>query len=337
MAMICPQCEGSFEQRMQCPQCGVRLQYEATRRGRWGGRDGEDEPWQQTPWGRLLVGLLLSQGLYYVLRQLFLAGAIVAREEATVWSTLTGLIVLQALQGVSVFAAGLLTGAGRRRGLMYGAVVGLWNGVLFILARQWSGQQAISINLFGDPILQAAFGAIGGLTGSLIWKPAPSLTLPERRPAPGPIVVSQTPSSFAGPVAWGRVLAGITLAVGGVVWVDIIRDFALEAGSGQLRIDTHLQAELVTWEISALAILAGSALAGATTRNGLKQGLAVGVGSATILFGIRLAATHVAPDILILTVMSAFCLSLAGGWFGSQLLPPVLASRRRQMGTVAVP
>jgi hypothetical protein len=312
------------------------LRYEAPQRGR-GGRDGEDEPWQQTPWGRLLVGLLLSQGLYYVLRQLFLAGALAAREETNVWATLTGLIILQGLQGMSVFSAGLLTGAGRRRGLMYGAVVGVWNGVLFVLARQWSGQHAFSINNFGDPILQAAFGAIGGLTGSLIWKPAPLVQLPERKSAVGPVLVSPAPSYFAGPIAWGRVLVGITLAVGGVVWVDIIRDFVLDAGSTQLRIDTHLQAELVTWEISALAMLAGSALAGASTRNGLKQGLAVGIGSGAILFGVRLASGQAAPSIVALTVVSAFCLSLAGGWFGSQMLPPLAVLRRRSFGSISVP
>src|SRR5260370_38838540 len=95
--------------------------------------------------------------------------------------------------------------------------------------------------------------------------------------------VARQLSSFAGPVAWGRGLTGITLAVGGVVWTDVIRDFVLGASEGKLRIDTALQAELVTWEISALAMLAGGGLAGPSTINGMKQRLGVGMGLGPIL------------------------------------------------------
>src|SRR5207244_2768697 len=131
--------------------------------------------WQQTPWGRLLIGLLLAQGLNYVLRQLCTAGLLVPREEVvrSVWATLTGLILLQALQAASVFAAGLLTGAGQRRGLLFGAVVGVWNAVFLILIQFWTGQPLTTIDLFGEPVLQVAFGALGGLVGSLIWRPLP--------------------------------------------------------------------------------------------------------------------------------------------------------------------
>jgi hypothetical protein len=34
------------------------------------------------------------------------------------------------------------------------------------------------------------------------------------------------------------------------------------------------------------------------------------------------------PAILAGTVISAMCLSVVGGWFGSQLLPPVVSARR---------
>jgi hypothetical protein len=142
------------------------------------------------------------------------------------------------------------------------------------------------------------------------------------------------PSPFAGPVAWTRVLTGIALAVGGVIWVDVIRDFVLNATDGKLRIDTQLQAELVTWEISALALFAGGVLSGATTKNGLKQGLVVGIGASTVLFGVRIAGAQLQPLLVFLTLATALCFGLAGGWFGGQLLPPVYNSvRRRRMST----
>jgi hypothetical protein len=71
-------------------------------------------------------------------------------------------------------------------------------------------------------------------------------------------------------------------------------------------------------------------MAGASTTNGLKQGLCVGIGSMAALLGIRLAHGGFAMGLLLLTLSSALCLSLAGGWFGAQLLPPVQPARRRR-------
>src|SRR5262249_5054079 len=163
--------------------------------------------------------------------------------------------------------------AGQRRGLLFGAVVGVWNAVFLILIQFWTGQPVTTIDLFGEPVLQVAFGAWGGLTGSLIWRPLALDPLPYQPRKSLPSLPGQPgPSAFSGPVAWARVLTGITVAVGGVIWVDVIRDSVLEASERKLSIDTHLQAQLVSWEISALAMMAGGAVAGATTRNGSKQG-----------------------------------------------------------------
>jgi hypothetical protein len=291
--------------------------------------------------------LLLAQGLYYVLRHLCTAGLLVAGEEPqeSVWETLRGLVVLQALQAVSVFAAGLLAGAGQRRGLLFGAVVGVWNAVFFILVQIWTthspttiNQSLTTIDLFGQPVLHVAFGVMGGLVGSVIWRPLPLMTFSLEPRQVLPIVpLRRTASTFSGPVAWARVLTGITVAVGGVFWVDVIRDSVVDASEGKLKIYTRLEADLVTWEISALAMMAGGALAGATTANGMKQGLCVGLGTSTILLGIRLASITHTAEMLVLTVISALTLSFAGGWFGGNLLPPVYRpSRRRRVTTASV-
>ena len=78
MAMVCPQCNGSFEQRLQYPTCNVRLLYQASSRRRRSLIGHGEDSWQQTPWGKLFVGLLLAQGIYYVLRSLCTAGLLAA-------------------------------------------------------------------------------------------------------------------------------------------------------------------------------------------------------------------------------------------------------------------
>src|SRR5438270_11891039 len=82
MAMVCPQCNGAYDQQLSCPKCSTRLDYQIPR-GRKESSDWEaPSQWQQTPWGRIVVGLLLAQGLYYGLRQLFTAGLLVTGDEA---------------------------------------------------------------------------------------------------------------------------------------------------------------------------------------------------------------------------------------------------------------
>src|SRR5262245_34491925 len=239
MAMVCPQCSRSYEQRLHCPSCEVRLLYHPSPRPRTPPLG--DHAWRQTPWGAFLIGLLLAQGLHYVLHQLLTAGFLVSGQAGTnVWATLSNLLFLQALQVVSVFAAGVLTGAGQRRGILFGAALGVWNGILFNLIKQWTGQPLDPLSVFAEPILQATFGAIGGLVGSSIWKPvaAEPLLIPRPQPVLPVLPLRRPRDSFAGPIAWGRVLTGSAMCVGGVVWSDIIREFVLEASSGKLQIDT---------------------------------------------------------------------------------------------------
>jgi hypothetical protein len=186
-------------------------------------------------------------------------------------------------------------------------------------------------------MMQAAVGAIGGMIGSSIWKPLPKLTAPlVVRDLKPKVHLAPPPSSFEGPIAWGRVLAGMAIGVGGVVWANVILEFVLEASEGKLSLDSHVETQLVTWEICALALLFGSALAGSGTTNGAKQGLCVGIGASAILLGLGLASGTLSLNLLVFTVMSSVSLGLVGGWFGGQLLPPVERKRRRLFNAAAL-
>src|SRR5438132_14150518 len=122
MAMVCPQCNGVFDQHLECPTCGVRMLYDANPR-----RD--EGPWQQTPWGRILVGLLLAQGLAHGLRLVARASLQITEEpdDHTLWSTAGGILLLQGLPGFGLLVRGTVCGAGHQRGIIYGSVVGLVN------------------------------------------------------------------------------------------------------------------------------------------------------------------------------------------------------------------
>jgi hypothetical protein len=336
MAMVCPQCNGSFEQRWHCPSCGVRLQYQAHHTRVGGKGSGEGGQWQQTPWGRIFIGLLLAQGLYYSLRHLCLAGILATGEGRPhdVWNTLYGLILLQALQGVGLLIGGMLSGAGQRRGAFFGGVVGIWTGVISILIALQTGSDMTPVALYGQPILQTAFGAVGGLLGSLIWPPLPRLSLSGVFPSSRIIVPAgkRTPL-LTGPISWWRALAGAAVSAGGSLWANVILDLVLETSEGRLTIDSHLQAQLVTWEIVALAMFCGGALAGATTPNGVTQGLLAGLCVAAISWGARLNGADFQFESVMLAGVAAVSLGLVGGWFGGQLLPPVArVARQKGMG-----
>jgi hypothetical protein len=292
----------------------------------------------------VVAGLVLAQGLYYGLLHVATAAQIIGGNGVSrgASATLTNLVLIQGLQVLIVFAAGMVAGAGQRRSASYGALVGLVSGAVWVANQSGSGQLLTLMELGGQPLLLAVVGAMGGLGSCLVWKPSASQSRLAPRPAAqqvGP--TTQKPLAlFAGPVAWGRVLLGIAVAVSGTVLANLILQWILDASDGELTISSELQSRIVSCEICVFMMLAGSALAGANTRNGMKQGVFVGLGSGIVLSGLSLASAHtalklfsftvsastpetVSPSNLLLNVASAVCLGLVGGRFGGDLLPPL--------------
>jgi hypothetical protein len=333
MAMVCPRCQKSFDQQLHCRDCGCRLQFQANHLEQTPiAASDVDGPWQHTPWGKIVVGLCLAVGLSFGLQQLCTALLIAGTETsiAGVWTTLWGLVLLHSMQGLSLLIGGAVTGAGQTRGLLYGSMVGLVSGGAFLALQRHQGDGQPDFLLLAPPVLHLIMGMIGGRLGMLIWKPPPSIplatgvALPSRSSAP--------PSQlFAGPIHYGRVFAGVFVVIAGVVWSHAILEYVLRASNGTLAISSHLQARLIGWEISALVTLLGAGIAGAASFNGLKQGLCVGIGAAVVVIGIHVGNDKLILESLLLMLSSVFVLSLAGGWFGGQLFPPVMRVRRRSL------
>jgi hypothetical protein len=332
MAMVCPRCLQAYDQQLLCRDCGCRLQFHADNLERTSTPPADPEaPWQHTPWGKIVVGLLLALGLSYGLQQLCVAWQLGGSDTtlAGPWSGLGGFVLLLALQGVSLVVGGAITGAGQPRGILYGSVVGLISGGAFLALQRQQGDGQPDALMFTQPVLHALFGMAGGFVGMLIWKPPPTIRLDTNVQKKTEPTSSWLTRLFSGRVHYGRVFAGVFVVVAGVVWSKVILEYVLRASNGQLAISSHLQARLIGWEVAALATLLGAALAGATTYNGLKHGLFVGLASAIVILGIHIGNDKLVVQSLAAMLGSVFILSLAGGWFGGQLFPPIFAQRRR--------
>jgi hypothetical protein len=335
MSMVCPRCQRTFEQQVLCRECGCRLQFQAHN------LEGTPLPtlpthfsdhWQHTPWGKIVAGLLLAVGLSFGLQQLCTAGLLAGGDGVgtELWSTLWGLVLLQVLQGLALLTGGAVTGAGQRRGILYGALVGMLSGVAFLVMQRHPAELQSDVVQFAQPVLHLILGMLGGLLGTVIWKPSPTVPLATgSQPAARP-QLSLTDRLFAGPIHPGRVFTGVFVVVAGVVWSNGILEYALRASNGNLAISSQLQARLIGWEIAGLTTLLGAGLAGATTLNGLKQGLCVGIGAAVVIVGIQVGNSKLVLESVVLLLAGVFALSLAGGWFGGQLFPAIIAAGRRR-------
>jgi hypothetical protein len=329
MAMVCPQCSTTHEQSLKCPTCGARLVYcdpTGTRRNR-----RLRSRWQQTPAGRIVVGLLLSQGLFYAIRHL-LAGVVLTLPEESVsrhvFNPLQNLALVQTLQIVMLLLGSLLAGSGQQRGLILGTLVGLFNGMLMVVLQPAPGS-GTGAEFFGQIITHTIFGALGGWIGMVIWKPLPIPTLPISLPIRKPGRAPRRPPLFAGSVAWFRVVVGTLLAIAGTLSASLVFQKVLEVSGGTLSTTDEMQDRFITWEIKALAILIGGALAGSTTSNGLKQGVYVGCATSLALIFLEIGLADRFVEMTILTLAGSFSLSVAGGWFGSQLFPPIIKVKHK--------
>jgi len=324
MAMVCPQCGASSDQSLQCPDCGGRMVFHDPSRSATAG--WKRSRWMHTAGGRVVIGVLLVQGLFYALRHLFTGVMMMTGETndpAQGWTSHNGHVGLQALQALVPVIGAVLAGAGHRNGLLLGLL-----SLFMPLTFRSHGLVAI----YGLPLLQTLSGAVGGWFGCTVWKPIQPVTFlrPEKKAG-----VARMPLPvFEGPVRWIRVILGSIVAVAGSLYAGKIIDLVLTVAAGRLDSYLMLQDEMVGWEIKAFAVLVGAALAGAGTHNGIKQGLCVGL--LTGLGLLAIPARHGTTFVFGMTLVSAMLLSLAGGWFGSQLLPPLmkLPSGRRRFGPI---
>jgi hypothetical protein len=258
--------------------------------------------------------------------------AVLGREGVEqLWASGSGFLLLQGVHMVSLLVGSLFAGSGQRQAIFLGGMVGAWNGVLSVLCLSGPTLALTTVSTLGQPLLQAVLGIVGGWVGSVIWKPIPPATAPEvavlSRKRSG---LADPKQFFSGPIAWIRVSLGVLLAVVGSLTATIFFEKILDFSHGALATTDDTQDRLITLEMKALALLLGGALAGSTTKNGLKQGFCVGMGTFIILIGIEMNYLDGWLPLAGLTLVGTFSLCVLGGWFGSQLFPPIIKARRKR-------
>src|SRR6266851_5490449 len=127
MHRICPQCQGTFASQFLCPNCGIQLLDMPDRSAANHGVAGDPGLHMRNVGRQLLAGLLLSQALYYALRQTA-TGLTLLHISAEP----NNLLVLAGLEVVGTLAGGLVAGAGNPRGLAAGAAVGVLNAIILV-------------------------------------------------------------------------------------------------------------------------------------------------------------------------------------------------------------
>jgi hypothetical protein len=177
----------------------------------------------------------------------------------------------------------------------------------------------------------------------VIWKPLPQGGLRASRLLGKLGQVQPEAPLLAGPVMWVRVCAGAALAVFGSMSATLLLDLATRAASQHYTLSSpsfeiqYMQDKILTWEIKAMSFVLGGVLAGSNTRNGFKQGLFVGIATMFVLSAMLASQGFATIGVLASVLVSALCLSMVGGWFGSQLLPPVVPFKpTRGMGPASL-
>jgi hypothetical protein len=336
MAMVCAQCnQVYYGAERQCPKCGILLLTQQ----HGVAEVGDSVPlsvdpksrWQQTPWGRIVVSVAIAQGLAYCLQMLFNAWFLAsgAEGEPSEWNTPTGLLWLNGVHAFSLVLCGMLAGANQIRGITSGGLVGLWSGLIYLIAYRASRETLDPIVFYAQPLLHMAWGLLGGLIGYRIWKPVPLFTFDGDLGKSGYTMPRFSKKLFRGPIHIVRVLIGAGVALAGAVFVREILDQLMRQSQGMFTIKSHLVEKLVIYQIVALTSMIGGSIAGSSSRNGFKQGLCAGVLAAALYLGVQLANPKSVLEVTMFTSIAIGGMSLLGGVFGSTLFPPLVKEQAK--------
>ncbi len=338
MAMVCAQCSQVFlGKERQCPKCGILLLMQqhgvANSNDSMSMAPDPSSRWQQTPWGRIVVSVLIAQGMAYCLRSLFTAWFLANDVESGGWNTPNGILWLNSFHAVSLILCGMLAGANQVRGITSGGLVGLWSGLIFLGLHRASRDVLEPVVFFSQPLIHMVFGLIGGFIGYRIWKPVALFSIEGDMGKSGYGMPRPRTKLWKGPIHFVRVLLGAGVVLAGSVFAKDLLAGLLNHSQGSLTIKSNLTEKLIIYQVIALAGLVGGSLAGSSSRNGFKQGLCAGILASALYLGVQIANPKAVLEVSIFTAFGVLAMSVVGGMFGSTLFPPL----SKDAGKKAIP
>lgn len=323
--------------------------------------------WSQRPWLRIVMGILVTQGLFLFLRrcveayhllrigdhlaplQQFQAqlndwfalvvecGQIQPLRNA--WHSENGFFLWQGLQVVALLLGGILAGAGQKASWQYGGLIGLINGFISLiqLLPYQRQVQVPELFLYGQPLLYVVVGITASLIGAWIWPPLIAASIDDLR-HPKEVVKPSWWDRLRAlfdfstlRVHWGRCLLCAVVAAVGIVFMRAgylwVRD---KLGLADFLYKRGVQNAQVTAMLYWLWVFLCAMAAGASTRHGWIQGFWVGLVSAVVLIVVNLNRPDQVFDVaeIPLSFATFLALGVTGGSFGARLLPPVLKQIR---------
>jgi hypothetical protein len=137
------------------------------------------------------------------------------------------------------------------------------------------------------------------------------------------------PSPLAGPISWFRIAIGLVVCIPPSCWGLKLLYWTMDFSQGLVTVEVQ-QVRLVSWMVTAAALLVGSVIAGSAVSNSFKQGLCIGIVTIFVVIGHRFYFRGMPPMTwMLLTCGVTMGACLLGGWFGGQLLPPLSKSGKR--------
>lgn len=368
MAFVCPKCAKSFESERECPQCRVALVRERPARSGSLPHVAPVEKWHQTPFGRVVAGVIMAAGFGFALLQLGIGVLhfLVAEPDQSPIAPALGLTIVFGALGCAALASGWVAGIGQSRGAVFGFTIGVLSGAAFAGAMHtgWlslilqpalgdalttgseDAQQPIfnipmrAAVLYGTAGIMVLTGSIGGFIGSRFWRPPPGLAgpvfMPVRSATPQELASSagyRASGQKAPPSQWSGSLTWSRVFAGVVVAVvgAVLSKRILGvivAASEGVIKFGNVHQEEVAMRI----VFAFAVLLGATFSGAITPNGGKQGTVTGVLAGLCqigiLAQQQRLDESLVFVVFSMIVLGPLGGWFGSNLLPPAPPARQ---------
>jgi len=353
MLLYCPDCQAAFTGVSRCPRCsGLLLMPEEAPPSADELAHAPIPHFKPTPTARAVMGTIIALGFYLGLRKLTTAWVLATTDDyENWWLSANALVVVFVLQTVAAAFGAVLSSAGGRRGITVGGAVGGFCGGLFLIAEVIAGAPPTQLVLLMQPIILAVAGAVAGAVGSWYWAAVPEFELPPPlvKKSSSIELMSEAPKDSGRPTIWYRVVVGAMIILAGISLAERARRLAEKSSGGLLKVASRSQGEFMSWQIAALAVLAGGAFAGSGTGAGIRHGVFTGIlgGTGVAIVGVirgefsqpeeyflnwmTLKASGPNDPVGFLGVgLGVLATSVVGGWFGGQLLMTLAPPHMRQ-------